>query len=490
MSQSSVRVRIAPSPTGKIHVGTIRTALFNYLYARKHKGSFVVRIEDTDQERSKKEHENLIFEGLRWAGLDWDEGPDIGGSFGPYRQMERLHHYQQYAKQLIEGNKAYYCYCTQEELAEERKRQQAAKQPPKYSGRCADLSEDQKKQFEDEGRKPVLRFRLPSEKITLVDIIRGNVDFDTSLQSDPIIMKANNTPMFNFANVIDDHLMQISHVIRGEEFIPSMPQQILLHKALGFPLPQYAHIPLILNPDRTKMSKRRNEGVLEPYVEKGYLPEAMINFLVLLGWSPGTDQEIFTMDQLIEAFSLEGIQPSPATLQEQKLNWFNGQYIRQFSLEQLKEKVKPFIPDAWFQDQAKLDTILPLVHERLVTFSEVKEQIAFVFEDISIDKELLENKKKTFEETADMFAKLLLKLENTSWEEESIEKTLRAFCEEIDWKIGAVFMPVRLAATGSKATPPLFATLAVLGKDLVSQTNKKYHCYITVMQLFTLNFIL
>jgi glutamyl-tRNA synthetase len=453
-----------------IHVGTIRTALFNYLYAQKTKGSFILRIEDTDLDRSTKQNEQLIYDGLRWMGIQWDEGPDIGGDYGPYRQMERLQHYEQYAEQLLQQGKAYYCYETAEELAAEREAQQKAGKPPKYSRKSYHLSEQEKQQLEAEGRPKTVRFLIPETQITLHDQVRGTVTFDSTTLSDPIIIKSNGIASFNFANVIDDYEMNITHVIRGEEHFPNLPIQYLLYQALDLPMPQFAHISLILNPDRTKMSKRRNEGILQYYRDKGYLPEAMVNFLALLGWSPGDDREIFTHDELIQAFSLEGLQPSPATLQEPKLEWFNGLYIRELSLAQLREKADAFIPDTWKQESEKLNAMLQLVQERVVHLSELPELIGFAFESITPTVDTLLPKKRSSEEAASALQHIITKLQNTeSWEEPVLETTLRATVEELEWKTGELFMLTRIAITGSKATPPLFATMHVLGKELTLQ---------------------
>lgn len=464
-----IRTRIAPSPTGKIHVGTIRTALFNYLFAKNQGGTFILRIEDTDTERSTKENENLIYEGLRWTGLHWDEGPDCGGKFGPYHQMERLELYQHYTQKLLESGNAYWCYDTPEELAAEREAQQAAKQPPKYSRKGYSLTETEKKAYEAEGRPKTLRFLIPEKQLTVNDAVRGTVTFDTSLISDPIILKSNGIPAYNFANVVDDHEMQITHIIRGDEHFSNLPIQVLIYEALSLPLPTFAHASVILNPDRSKMSKRRNEGVLDVYREKGYLPEALVNFLSLLGWSPGNDDEHFTLAELEQRFTLDGLQASPATLQEEKLQWFNGHYIRSLKPDELYQRALPFIPKSWAEKPDRLSTFLTLIQERLVYLAELPDLLHFAFEDITLSSEILTPKKRTATEAKTALSTLTPILENLTWDEETLEQTLRQQVENLGWKTGELFMLLRIAVTGSKATPPLFATMVALGKDLCLQ---------------------
>jgi glutamyl-tRNA synthetase len=461
-----VRVRMAPSPTGYFHIGSTRTALFNYLYAKHTGGTFILRVEDTDQERSKRDHEQLIYDAFNFLGIQADEGPEQGGPYVPYRQSERNDIYKEWVAKIINSGKTYWCYCTPEELTKEREEQTAAKMPPGYSGRCKHRTAEDIEDRKQKGITPCLRIAMPDEPLTFHDLIRGDVTFDLTLMSDFVIAKADGTPTYNFACVADDAQMKITHVIRGEDHIANTPKQIVLYQVLGLTPPQFAHIPLILNDDRSKMSKRKNDCNFFSYVEKGYLPEALINFLSLIGWSPGTDREFFTKQELIEAFSLEHVAKSGAIFNDDKLNWFNGHYIRELSAEQLYEKVKPFTPENWYVQKEKMHEILPLVQERLVVLSDVKEFISFVFEPISVSVGSLVGKHTSQEETAAMLAKLHMLLSNTSWDEVTLETTLRDFCEQEGWKTGEIFMPLRIAVTGSKATPPLFSTLVVLGKEL------------------------
>ena len=330
-----IRVRFAPSPTGLFHLGSGRTALFNWVYARKLGGKFILRIEDTDRERSKPEFEKGIYESLRWMGLDWDEGPDVGGEFGPYRQTERLHIYREYLEKLIKENWAYYCYCTKEELEEEREAMISQGLPAKYSGHCRNLTEA------PAGKTPqLIRFKTPEMRVEFKDIIRGNVSFDSSLFGDIPLAKDLDTPLYNFAVVVDDELMHITHVIRGEDHVSNTPKQVLFQKALGFKELTYAHLPLILAADRSKLSKRYAETSLFEYEKQGYLSEAMVNFLILLGWHPKNDKEIFTIPELVEAFELERVQKAGAIFNEDKLLWINGEHIKIANPQKISEFIK------------------------------------------------------------------------------------------------------------------------------------------------------
>lgn len=338
-----VRVRIAPSPTGPLHIGTARTALFNFLFAKKQQGSFVLRIEDTDVERSRPEFERDVLENLKWLGIEWDEGPDVGGDYGPYRQSERKEIYASYIKKLLEEGRAYYCFCTKDELEAEREYQLSIGQAPKYSGRCANLPEETVKKYLAEGRKSVIRFRIPQKKVEFDDLIRGKVEFDSSLIGDTVIAKDFYTPLYNFAVVIDDYEMRISHIIRGEDHLSNTPKQILLQEALNFPQPKYAHLPLILGPDRSKLSKRHGAISISSYRELGYLSEAIVNFMAFLGWNPGTERYIYSMAALIKDFSLERVQKAGAVFNIKRLEFLNSFYIRGKSIEKLTELCLPYL---------------------------------------------------------------------------------------------------------------------------------------------------
>jgi len=462
---------MAPSPTGLFHIGSARTTLFNYLFARHHGGKFVLRIEDTDLERSQAEFEQNILDALRWLGLEWDEGPDIGGTFAPYHQSRRLDTYQQYAQKLLESGAAYPCFMTSAELTAEREAQVAAKQPPRYSGNSRDLTPEQIAAYREEGRPEVLRFQIESRQLTYNDLIKGEITVDTSLFGDPVILKADGMPTYNFAAVVDDHLMEISHVIRGEDHISNTPKQILIYEALGWQSPEFAHIPLILNSDRSKMSKRSGPVSVTAYQEQGYLSSALINYLVMLGWSPGNDQELFSLHDLVDKFELRQIQTSPAIFNLDKLDWFNGQYLRQLSLSELTEAVSPFIKaqigESALADSNYLQKILPLVHERLQKLSDIGELIDFFFQEEISCETVLPTGKHSAKEGSQVLSDLADSLEKLpNWDIETIEKLLRNIVSEIGWKVGELFMLTRLSVTGKKATPPLFETIAVLGRDV------------------------
>jgi len=372
-----IRTRFAPAPTGSLHIGGTRTALFNYLFAKKHEGVFVLRIEDTDTERSKKDYEKDIIEGLKWLGIEWDEGPlptfltkdlkgqaEYIGDYGPYRQSQRLEIYDKYIKKLLAENKAYYCFCSEEELEEQRQYQLSRGEAPRYLGKCANLSEKEVQKLITAERPAIIRFKVPSKKIGFNDLIRGKVEFDTSLIGDIVIARpvsiinqaTKNTatiPLYNFACVVDDFEIKISHIIRGEEHISNTPKQILLQEALNFPLPQYAHLPIILAPDRTKLSKRHGAtGILE-YKKEGYLPEALVNFMSFLGWNPGGEREIYSMPSLVKEFSIEKVQKGGAIFNIKKLDFLNSFYIRQRSVEKLTELCLPYLIETGLIEELK-----------------------------------------------------------------------------------------------------------------------------------------
>jgi len=341
-----VRVRIAPAPTGALHIGLARTALFNYLFAKKSEGVFILRIEDTDPERSKLEFEKDILENLKWLGIEWDEGPDIDGPYGPYRQSQRLEIYQKYLEKLISEEKAYHCFCSEEELEAQRQYLLSIGQPPLYSGKCRDLPPETVKRYLSEGKSSIIRFKTPLKKIGFNDLIRGKVEFDAALIGDFAIAKTISSPLYNFACVIDDFEMKISHVLRGEEHISNTPKQILIQEVLDFPRPEYAHLPLILGPDRSKLSKRHGAIAISEYRKQGYLPETIVNFIAFLGWNPGTEREIYSMASLIKEFSLDRCQKGGAIFNIKRMDFLNGFYIRQRSVEKLTEICLPYLIEA------------------------------------------------------------------------------------------------------------------------------------------------
>jgi glutamyl-tRNA synthetase len=480
---TDVRVRIAPSPTGLLHLGTARTALFNFLFARHHGGTFIFRLEDTDQARSTEAFERDIIDGMHWLGMTWDEGPAVGGepergAFGPYRQMQRLPRYRDAADRLLAEDKAYYCYCSPEELDSERKRQEAAREMPRYSGRCARLTAEQRIAFEAQGREPVVRFRIPPDRtIAFDDIVRGHVEIDTgALGGDLVIVRSDGTPLYHFTVAVDDAAMAITHVIRGEDHLSNTPKHILLFEALGAKVPQFAHLPLILNPDRTKMSKRKSQTAVTDYRAQGFIPEAFVNYLALLGWSTGTEEEVLSLPELVERFELSNVNSAGAIFDRGRLEWLNGQWIRKLAADDLIDRLRPFLETElaagridWLPSDGELRALLPVLQERLPTLAAVGELVGFLFvEDLEPDPALIVPKRWDVATTA---AGLLAarhtiaEVGRVSWEADEIEPPLRRLVEERGWKAGDLFMAIRVAITGRTASPPLFDTMVALGYE-------------------------
>jgi len=471
-----VRVRFAPSPTGELHIGGARTALFNWLFARHHKGKFILRIENTDLLRSQEDFTNSIIENLKWLGLDWDEGPEIGGEYGPYFQSQRLSIYREFADNLLRDGKAYLCYCSAEELEARKKKMQALGIPPVYDGRCRNLSQEERERFEKEGRKPTVRFKITRrDKIKVKDLLRGEVIFDSRLFGDFIILKSDGTPTFNFANVIDDALMRITHVIRGDDHLSNTPRQLLIYEALGFTPPSYAHIPMILGKDGSKLSKRHGATSVSYYREKGYLPWALVNYLALLGWSTPDSQQFFEKEELIQKFSLDRVNKSPAIFDPQKLEWMNAEYIRKMSTEKLTELVIPYlIGKGWVKkkpssrDYGKVLRIVELEKDRLRVLSDITELADFFFErDFTYDNKAVARRLRK-----DYVFSLLQKIKDEiskadSLKEEDLERALRRLSEELGLSTGEVFHPLRVALTGRMRGPGLFELAVILGKEEV-----------------------
>ncbi len=480
---TDVRVRIAPSPTGPLHLGTARTALFNFLFARHMGGTFIFRLEDTDQARSTTEFERDIIDGIHWLGMEWDEGPGVGdqperGAYGPYRQMARLPRYAEAADRLLAEDRAYYCYCAPAELEAERKRQEAARETARYNGRCAHLTAAQRAAFEAEGRRPVIRFRIPPERtVEFDDIVRGHVAIDTSaLGGDLVIVRADGTPLYHFTVAVDDAAMAITHVIRGEDHLSNTPKHILLFEALGASVPLFAHLPLILNPDRTKMSKRKSQTAVDAYRAQGFIPEAFVNYLALLGWSTGTEEEVLSLGELIERFDLSTVNKAGAIFDRARLEWLNGQWIRRLDASDIVARLRPFVERELAEGRidrmpadGELAALLPILQERLPTLAAVGEVTGFLFVDsIDPDPALLVPKRWDAAATADALTEARRTIAGTgggAWEAEAIEAPLRRLVEERGWKAGDLFMAVRVAVTGRAATPPLFATMVALGKE-------------------------
>ena len=482
----SVRVRIAPSPTGPLHIGTARTALFNYLFARHAGGTFILRLEDTDVARSTLEYEQDILTELHWLGIEWDEGPEVAGlpargPYGPYRQMQRLDRYAAAAQKLLAEDKAYHCYCTPDDLAADRAAQEEAHQPPHYVGRCARLTAVERAAKEAEGRKSVIRFRVGEGVVAFDDIVRGHVEIDTTaLGGDLIIVRSDGTPLYHFTVVVDDAEMAISHVIRGEDHLSNTPKHILLFRALGADVPQFAHLPLILNPDRTKMSKRKSQTAVADYRAQGYIPEGFVNFLALLGWSSGSEEEIFSLAELGRLFSLERVHSGGAVFDRERLEWLNGQWIRKLSDEELVERALPFLDAAVEARLAagepghvptadELRPLMPMVRERMPTLAGVGEMLDFLFVDeLRIEPHLLVPKRwdaPTTLEALTAARETIARVGEVSFEADELEGPLRALAEAHAWKVGDLFMAIRVAITGKTATPPLFDTMVALGYE-------------------------
>lgn len=472
---SEVRVRFAPSPTGYVHVGSLRTALYNYLFARHHQGTFILRIEDTDQTRYVEGAVDNLLETLRWAGLDYDEGPEKGGPYGPYYQSQRRDIYRQHVEELLEKDAAYPCFCSEDTLNHMREEQQKKGLPVMYDGRCRHIPK--KEARERMKHEPhVIRLKVPRSGHTVVrDVIRGDVSFENALIDDQILLKSDGFPTYHLANVVDDHLMRVSHVIRGEEWLPSTPKHILLYQAFGWELPQFAHLPLLLNPDRTKLSKRQGDVAVEDYRAKGILPQALVNFVALLGWNKGDDQEIFSLKELIEYFSLERVNKAGAVFDVHKLEWMNGQYLRKMDevsyLKIGREWLKKFNLDTG--DQAKNDLILKAVRPSLTKFADLPQKTALFF------KDKLEYEQEAKEWIAKAESKIIFQnmLEELAQINELTVENFSAVMKAVQKKTGQkgkqLWMPVRAAITGETHGPELALVLPVMGKNKVEQFLKQ-----------------
>jgi glutamyl-tRNA synthetase len=482
----TIRCRIAPSPTGPLHIGTARTALFNYLFARHVGGTFVLRLEDTDVARSTVEYERDILDGLHWLGLEWDEGPEVAGlpargPYGPYRQMQRLPLYEAAAERLLSQDRAYHCYCTPDELAADRAAQEAARQPPHYVGRCARLSAADRRAHEAVGRRPVVRFRVGEGSVAFDDIVRGRVEIATdALGGDLIIVRSDGTPLYHFTVVVDDAAMAITHVIRGEDHLSNTPKHILLFRALGAEVPDFAHLPLILNPDRTKMSKRKSQTAVAEYIAQGVIQEAMVNFLALLGWASGTEEEIFTLDELVSRFDLASVHQGGAVFDRERLEWLDGQWIRRLSADELVDRMSPFLAadlavlraggtSVREPTDGELRALVPLVQERMPVLGAIGSLVDFIFmESVPVDAGLLVPKRWDPPTTLDGLTearRVIADVGALTYEADELEPRLRALCEARGWKPGDLFMAIRVAVTGRTTAPPLFDSLVALGYE-------------------------
>jgi glutamyl-tRNA synthetase len=474
--ERKVRVRFAPSPTGEPHVGNIRTALFSWLYARHTGGDFVLRIEDTDAARLVEGALEAILDALRWLGLDWDEGPGAGGPYGPYVQSERLEMYSGAALELIEKGYAYRCYCTPQRLEEMRNEQRARKQPPGYDRRCRDLGDVERAAMESQGFPTVVRFKMPTEgETSFNDMIKGDVTFVNEYMDDFVILKSDGYPTYHLASVVDDHSMEITHVMRADEWLSSTPKHVNLYSALGYEKPLFAHLPIILGPNRAKLSKRHGAVSVLHYRDEGYLPEAMCNFLVLLGWSLDDHTEIISREELIRHFSIERIGKAGAIFNLEKLDWMNGMYIRRMSNGELSGRIRDILDFALPATASRpirdefVGVITPLVQERFKTLSpsELLPMMDFFFlEELEYSPETLVQKGVDMHATRTALETALERVTGLdTWSTESLEGALRPLAAELEMKTGQLFGAIRVAVTGRTAAPPLFETMDILGRD-------------------------
>ncbi len=478
------RVRLAPSPTGPLHIGTARTALFNFLHARHVGGTFVLRLEDTDIARNTPEYERDILDGLHWLGIEWDEGPAVAGEpsrgpYAPYRQLERMPTYAAAAERLLALDLAYPCYCTPDELAADRAAQEAAREAPRYVGRCAALAPSERRVREAEGRHGAIRFRVGEGVVAWDDLVRDRVEIDVAnIGGDFVIVRADGTPLYHFAVVVDDAAMDITHVIRGEDHISNTPKHILLFRALGHDVPHFAHLPLILNPDRTKMSKRKSQTSVSDYIAQGFVREAIVNYLAFLGWSTGTEEEILSLAEIAARFEIGAVHKGGAIFDRERLEWLNGQWIRRLEPDDLIDRLRPFVEAEYAAGRIdripsgdELRSLLPIISERLPTLGAIGDLVGFLWvDDVAVEPALLVPKRWDAATTRDGLAAAraaIAEVGTVAFEAEELEPPLRALAETRGWKAGDLFMAIRVAVTGRTATPPLFDTLVALGRERV-----------------------
>jgi glutamyl-tRNA synthetase len=476
-----VRVRFCPSPTGSPHVGLARTALFNWAFARHHGGTFVFRIEDTDAARDSQESYETLLEVMRWLGFDWDEGPEVGGPFGPYRQSERLDIYADVARKLLDAGRAYHCFCSTEELDERNEKARSEGRAPGYDGHCRELTAEQVAAFEAEGRRPVVRFRMPDSPITFDDLVRGDITFQPENVPDYVLVRGNGHPLYTLVNPVDDALMEITHVLRGEDLLSSTPRQLALYDALAEigvgngTTPRFGHLPYVMGQGNKKLSKRDPESNLLGYRDRGFLPEGLLNYLALLGWAIAEDRDIFSMDEMVAAFEIDRVNPNPARFDLKKAEAINATHLRALPVEELANRLVPVLQAAGVLDEhvsdeqrALLAAATPLVQERMTTLSESVEMLGFLFVDegaferdaADVEKLLNEDGKAVVKAAQDALASL------ETWQTDAIDEALRsALVEELGLKPRNAFGPVRVAVTGRRVSPPLFESLELLGRE-------------------------
>ncbi|QTA37863.1 glutamate--tRNA ligase [Thermosipho ferrireducens] len=470
-----IRLRFAPSPTGYLHVGGARTALFNYLYARKMNGSFILRIEDTDIERSEKQFEDGLIKALKWLGLDWDEGPDVGGNYGPYRQSERLQIYEQMAEKLLNEGKAYKVYAYPEEIEALREKLLAGGKPPHYTREMLEIytTAERIREYEEKGLKPAIYFSMPRKEYVLNDIVKGEVIFKEGTVGDFAIIRSNGIPIYNFACVVDDHLMEISHVIRGDDHLSNTVKQLALYEAFGWTPPKFGHVSMILGPDAKKLSKRHGATSVEEFKEKGYLPEAVVNFLVLLGWSHPEGKEIMSIEEMIEAFSLDRLGKNPAIFDPTKLRWMNAEHFRKLDDDKALEKAIPFLEKYASFEEIKQNKewfirLIKSVKDRVEELSELPKMVEFFFEEPSLERNVSSDIRV-------VFGKLVSELEETSdWDEKVIYSIFKKVLKGSKVKGKEFYMALRKALTGREEGPELIDIVYLLGKDKIIRRLKRY----------------
>ncbi len=478
---SDVRVRFCPSPTGSPHVGMARTALFNWAFARHHGGTFVFRVEDTDAARDSQESYDTILEVMRWLGFDWDEGPEVGGPHGPYRQSERFELYADVAARLLEAGRAYHCYCTSEELEERNSRARAEGRAPGYDGHCRDLTDEQRSAYGAQGRRPVVRFRMPDRDITFTDLVRGEITFGADHVPDFVLVRGNGHPLYTLVNPVDDAMMRITHVLRGEDLLSSTPRQIALYDALAeigvgdATTPQFAHLPYVMGQGNRKLSKRDPEANLLGYREQGFLPEGLLNYLALLGWAIAEDRDIFSMEEMVQAFEIDRVNPNPARFDLKKAEAINATHLRGLSPDDLAQRMVPHLvaagvlaPDPSAEQMALLRKATPLVQERMATLAEAVDMLGFLFTGDEFTRDEADAAKLLDTDDGQTVVKAAhAALESLpTWDTDSIEQALRtALVDELGLKPRNAFGAVRVAITGRRISPPLFESMELLGRE-------------------------
>lgn len=470
---SEVRVRFAPSPTGYLHIGGARTALFNWLFAHKMGGKLILRIEDTDTERLKEDSVSQILTSLKWLGINWDEGPEVGGDCGPYYQSERLPIYQKYAEQLLEQGKAYYCFCSSADLEAQREKQRAAKQPFRYARTCRDLPVEEAKARAAAGEPYSVRVKIPVEgTITVHDLIHGDVTFNMDQFDDFVIVKSNGMPTYNFAVVVDDHLMGMTHVLRAEEHLSNTPKQLLIYEALGWEPPKFGHMPMILAPDRSKLSKRHGATSVEEFRSQGYLAEAIVNYLTLLGWGPGDERELFTLQETVKLFELEQMSKKAAIYDTKKLTWMNGQYLSELPLEKILPEAKPFfikdgfVTEDWFAEHEEyFAKLVDVVRVRVKTLQEVADAASYFFQDVT-EYDAKGVAKHFKPESVGLLEQCIAAVKaDEVYDLASTEAVYNKIAADNGLALGKVIHPTRLALTGRTVSPGMFDVMVLLGKE-------------------------